>query len=76
MASFDYYRGSRTHLGRDKQCPSLRQASTIGRILHSRSWAVFIIVMDTLHRNYMRTQPWQMTLLPGGSQFNNFCKES
>ena len=45
---FAYYHGSRTHLGPDKQCPHVRQVSSIGRIVQ-------IPHLGGLHHRYERT---------------------
>jgi transposase InsO family protein len=45
---FAYYHGSRTHLGLDKQCPHVRQVSTVGKI-------VKIPHLGGLHHRYERT---------------------
>ena len=44
---FDYYHGSRTHLGLDKQCPFPRPASSIGKIVE-------IPQLGGLHHRYER----------------------
>jgi putative transposase len=44
---FDYYHGSRTHLGLDKQCPFTRQISSIGTIVE-------IPQLGGLHHRYER----------------------
>jgi putative transposase len=44
---FDYYHGSRPHLGLDKQCPFPRQVSSIGRIIE-------IPHLEGLHHRYER----------------------
>jgi len=44
---FDYYHGSRTHLGLDKQCPFPRPVSSIGKIVE-------IPQLDGLHHRYER----------------------
>ena len=44
---FDYYHGSRTHLGLDKQCPFPRQVSSIGTIIE-------IPQLGGLHHRYER----------------------
>ncbi len=44
---FDYYHGSRTHLGLGKQCPFARQASSTGRIIE-------IPHLGGLHHRYER----------------------
>jgi len=44
---FSYYHGSRTHLGRDKQCPFPRQVSGAGRIVQ-------ISQLGGLHHRYER----------------------
>jgi hypothetical protein len=42
-----YYHGSRTHLGLEKQCPTPRQPSSIGRIIE-------IPQLGGLHHRYER----------------------
>jgi hypothetical protein len=45
---FTYYHGSRTHLGLDKQCPHVRQVSSVGTIVQ-------IPHLRGLHHRYERT---------------------
>ena len=45
---FTYYHGSRTHLGLDKQCPHVRQVSSVGTIVQ-------IPHLGGLHHRYERT---------------------
>jgi hypothetical protein len=59
---FEYYHGSRTHLGLDKQCPIPRQVSSIGTSLRSPNWAACITVMNALLHNKMSaTHFWRRT---------------
>jgi hypothetical protein len=45
---FTYYHESRTHLGLDKQCPHVRQVSSVGTIVQ-------IPHLGGLHHRYERT---------------------